>query len=145
MSIPAIKGAEIGDGFSLAAKPGSRAHDEIFFSEKKGFYRRTNRSGGLEGGMTTGAPLVARAIMKPIPTLTKPLRSVDTATGASVAAHKERSDVCAVPAAAVVAEAMVAIVIADAFLDKFGGDCLADVKEAYLGYLRRIRSSWLRR
>jgi chorismate synthase len=145
MSIPAIKGAEIGDGFSLAAKPGSRAHDEIFFSEKKGFYRRTNRSGGLEGGMTTGAPLVARASMKPIPTLTKPLRSVDTATGASVAAHKERSDVCAVPAAAVVAEAMVAIVIADAFLDKFGGDCLADVKEAYLGYLRRIRSSWLRR
>lgn len=144
MSIPAIKGAEIGDGFALAGTPGSRAHDEIFFEEEKGFFRRTNHAGGLEGGMTTGQPLLARAVMKPIPTLTSPLKSVNIRTGKPVPAHKERSDVCAVPAAAVVAEAMMAIVLAGAMLDKFGGDCLADMKESYLVYLRRLRGSWLR-
>ena len=142
MSIPAIKGAEIGDGFRLAGKPGSRVHDEIFFSEKKGYYRRTNRAGGLEGGMTNGEPLVARACMKPIPTLVKPLRSVDLISGKKVPAYKERSDVCAVPAAAVVGEAMVAIELARAMMEKFGGDSLTEIEEAHGRYLERVRSSW---
>lgn len=144
MSIPAIKGAEIGAGFSLAATPGSEAHDEIYFDKDQGYFRKTNASGGLEGGMTTGEPLVARACMKPIPTLTSPLKSVDTTSGKEAPAHKERSDVCAVPAAAVVGEAMVAIELARAMLEKFGGDNIGDIKEAYLGYLRRMRGSWPR-
>jgi chorismate synthase len=142
MSIPAIKGAEIGEGFSLAGKIGSKAHDEIFFSQGKGFYRRTNRAGGLEGGMTTGELLVARACMKPIPTLTRPLRSVDVRTGKAESAHKERSDVCAVPAAAVVGEAMVAIELVRAMMEKFGGDNLDDMQHSYTAYRNRIRSSW---
>lgn len=142
MSIPAIKGVEIGDGFALAAVPGSQAHDEIFFESERGFYRRTNAAGGLEGGMTTGEPLVARACMKPIPTLTKPLRSADIVSGGEVPAHKERSDVCAVPAAAVVGEAMVAIQLVTALLEKFGGDCISDTREAWLSYMRRLRGSW---
>ena len=143
MSIPAIKGVEVGDGFALAATPGSKAHDEIFFDPGQGYYRKTNHSGGLEGGMTTGEPLVARACMKPIPTLTKPLDSVNMRTGKGAPALKERSDVCAVPAAAVVAEAMLAIELARALLEKFGGDCMADLKESYLVYLRRLRGSWV--
>ncbi|MFA5809140.1 MAG: chorismate synthase [Thermoleophilia bacterium] len=143
MSIPAIKGAELGDGFSLAATPGSKAHDEIFFDPEKGYYRKTNRSGGLEGGMTTGEPVVARACMKPIPTLTKPLNSVNMRTGKGAHAFKERSDVCAVPAAAVVGEAMIAIELARALMEKFGGDCMTDLKESYLVYLRRLRGSWV--
>ncbi len=142
MSIPAIKGAEIGDGFALAARPGSTVHDELFFGLRKGFYRRTNHAGGLEGGITNGEPLVARAVMKPIPTLTRPLRSADMATGQPSPALRERSDVCAVPAAAVVGEAMVAIELARALLEKFGGDCIGDTKEAVAAYLRRLRSSW---
>lgn len=142
MSIPAIKGAEIGDGFALAARPGSKAHDEIIFNHRDGYVRRTNRAGGLEGGMTSGEPLVARAAMKPIPTMTKPLRSTDIVSGRPVPAHKERSDVCAVPAAAVVAEAMVAIELARVMLEKFGGDCIADMKESFLAYLRRLKRSW---
>lgn len=142
MSIPAIKGAEIGGGFKLASMPGSAVHDEIFFQPFTGFHRRTNNAGGLEGGMTNGEPLVARACMKPIPTLTKPLRSVDLTSGAEELAFKERSDVCAVPAAAVVGEAMVAIELAGAFLEKFGGDSIADIKEAFLAYLRRLRGNW---
>lgn len=142
MSIPAIKGVEAGDGFSLAGRPGSKSHDEIFFHEKKGFFRRTNHAGGLEGGMTTGEPLVMRACMKPIPTLTSPLRSADIASGRPVPAHKERSDVCAVPAAAVVGEAMVAIVLAQVMREKFGGDCIGDMKESCLAYLGRLRRSW---
>lgn len=145
MSIPAIKGAEIGAGFALASTPGSEAHDEIFFNEKKGYFRNTNACGGLEGGMTNGEPVVARASMKPIPTLTSPLRSVDMASGKAAPAHKERSDVCAVPAAAVVGEAMVTIELARAFFEKFGGDSLADIKEAYDAYLGRLRGSWPRR
>lgn len=144
MSIPAIKGAEVGDGFGAAARPGSVVHDEIFFRPEKGFYRRTNHAGGLEGGITTGAPLVVRAAMKPIPTLTRPLRSVDIASGSEAPALKERSDVCAVPAAAVVGEAMVAIELAGAMLEKFAGDCISDMKEAYMAYLRRLRESWPR-
>ena len=142
MSIPAIKGAEIGGGFSLAGVPGSRAHDEIYLDDERGYYRKTNRAGGLEGGMTTGEPLVARACMKPIPTLTRPLQSVDIITGRKAPALKERSDVCAVPAAAVVGEAMLAIEIARALLEKFGGDSMADLKESFLVYKRRLRGSW---
>jgi len=142
MSIPAIKGAEIGAGFTVAGLPGSAVHDEIFFDAKTGYHRRSNNAGGLEGGMTNGEPVVARACMKPIPTLTKPLASVDVVSGEEVPALKERSDVCAVPAAAVVGEAMVAIVLAEAFMEKFGGDALTDMREAYLAYLRRLRGSW---
>lgn len=142
MSIPAIKGAEIGEGFRQAGKRGSMVHDEIFFNDDRGFFRRTNRAGGLEGGMTNGEPLVARACMKPIPTLTKPLRSVDASSGKAVPAHKERSDVCAAPAAAVVGEAMVAIELARAFLEKFGGDYLGDIQSAFTSYLERVRSAW---
>jgi chorismate synthase len=142
MSIPAIKGAEIGRGFALAALPGSAVHDEIFFQSEAGFSRGTNNAGGLEGGMTNGEPLVARAGMKPIPTLAKPLRSVDVASGHEQLALKERSDVCAVPAAAVVGEAMVAIELARAWLEKFGGDSIADIKESFQAYVRRLRGSW---
>lgn len=144
MSIPAIKGAEVGAGFALAEMPGSEAHDEIFFQPEKGFYRKTNAAGGLEGGMTTGEPLVVRACMKPIPTLTKPLQSVDVSSGKPEPALKERSDVCAVPAAAVVGEAMVAIELARAMLSKFGGDCITDIKESYSAYLGRVEDSWPR-
>jgi chorismate synthase len=124
MSIQAIKGVEIGLGFESAYRNGSEVHDEIFYEERgKGAYsRRTNRAGGLEGGMTNGEPLILRAAMKPIPTLTKPLRSVHVRSKEAVSAHRERSDVCAVPAASIVGEAVVAFVLADAFLEKFGGD-----------------------
>ncbi len=142
-SIQAIKGVGIGDGFDLAAVPGSQAHDEIFFSETRGWYRETNRSGGLEGGMTTGEPLVVQAAMKPLPTLTKPLRSVDTATKQPAEALRERTDSCTVPAAGVVGEAMVAYVLADAYRRKFGGDHIDDVREAVRAYEERI--GWSRR
>jgi chorismate synthase len=142
-SIQAIKGAELGDGFDLAARPGSRAHDEIFYDDGRGFVRETNRSGGLEGGMTTGEPLVARAAMKPLPTLTKPLRSVDLATHEPAEALRERTDSCTVPAAGVVGEAMVAFVVADAYRRKFGGDHVDDVRDAVARYEARI--GWHRR
>jgi chorismate synthase len=137
-SIQACKGVEFGDGFDLAAAPGSQAHDEIFHDEERGFFRATNHAGGLEGGMTTGDPLVARAAMKPIPTLTKPLRSVDIDTLESAQALRERTDSCVVPAAGVVGEAMVAYVLADAYRRKFGGDHLDDVVEAVDRYRERI-------
>jgi chorismate synthase len=137
-SIQAVKGAEIGDAFAVAGLPGSEAHDEIFFSEERGFFRETNRSGGLEGGMTTGDPLVTRAAMKPLPTLTKPLRSVDTATHEPTEALRERTDSCTVPAAGVVGEAMVAFVLADAHRAKFGGDHIDDVRAARDRYVERI-------
>ena len=133
LSIQAIKGCGIGDGFDLAGRPGSAAHDEIFYSEERGYYRETNRSGGLEGGMTTGEPLVVRCAMKPLPTLTKPLRSVDIATHEPAQALRERTDSCTVPAAGVVGEAMVAFVLADAYRAKFGGDHIDDVRAAVAG------------
>src|SRR5262249_24830433 len=139
LSIQAAKGIGLGDGFDLAGRPGSEAHDEIFYSEERGYYRETNRSGGLEGGMTTGEPLVARVAMKPIPTLTKPLRSVDIATREPAQALRERTDSCVVPAAGVVGEAMLAIVLAGAFRDKFGGDHIDDVRGALTAYLERIK------
>src|SRR5918997_2013991 len=122
LSIQALKGVGLGDGFDLAGRPGSDAHDEIFYSDARGYYRETNRSGGLEGGMTTGEPLIVRCAMKPIPTLTKPLRSVDIATREPAQALRERTDSCVVPAAGVVGEAMLAIVLAGAYRQKFGGD-----------------------
>jgi chorismate synthase len=137
-SIQAIKGVGLGEGFDLAGKPGSLAHDEIFWSQERGFYRETNHAGGLEGGMTTGDPLYARAAMKPLPTLTKPLRSVDIATKQPAAALRERTDSCTVPAAGVVGEAMVAFVLADAYRAKFGGDHLNDVIVALDAYRERI-------
>jgi chorismate synthase len=138
LSIQAIKAVAIGDGVEVAALPGSQAHDEIFYSEESGFFRKTNRAGGLEGGMTTGAPLVVRASMKPLPTLTKPLRSVDIATFEPADALRERTDSCTVPAAAVVGEAMVAFVLADAYRRKFGGDHIDDVLAAVEAYKARI-------
>jgi chorismate synthase len=138
MSIQAMKGVGIGDGFDLAGRVGSQAHDEIFWSEGRGFFRETNRAGGLEGGMTTGDPLVVRGAMKPLPTLTKPLRSVDIATKEPAQALRERTDSCTVPAAAVVAEAMVALVAASAYREKFGGDHVGDVSAAVRAYEERI-------
>ena len=137
-SIQAIKGVAIGDGFKVAGLPGSQAHDEIFFSPERGYYRETNRAGGLEGGMTTGCPLIVRAAMKPLPTLTKPLRSVDIDTHEPAQALRERTDSCTVPAAGVVGEAMVALVLADAYRTKFGGDHIDDVLEALRAYEERI-------
>lgn len=138
MSIQAMKGVGVGEGFALASVPGSRAHDEIFWSDEQGFHRETNHAGGLEGGMTTGDPLVVQGAMKPLPTLTKPLRSVDLATKEPAQALRERTDSCTVPAAAVVAEAMVALVLAGAYRDKFGGDHVNDAVRALDAYAERI-------
>jgi chorismate synthase len=138
MSIQAMKGVGIGDGFDLAGRVGSQAHDEIFWAEGRGYFRETNRAGGLEGGMTTGDPLVVRGAMKPLPTLTKPLRSVDIATKEPAQALRERTDSCTVPAAAVVAESMAALVVASAYREKFGGDHIGDVSSAVKAYEERI-------
>lgn len=140
MSIQAIKGVEIGSGFHQASLKGSVVHDEIFFRKGKGFDRYTHRSGGLEGGVTTGGPLLIRAAMKPLSTLQKPLRSVEISTKKPALAAQERSDVCAVPAASVVGEAMVAWVLADAFLEKFGSDNLEDIMKGYRSYQKRVKS-----
>ncbi|MFI5009953.1 MAG: chorismate synthase [Solirubrobacterales bacterium] len=142
LSIQALKGVSIGDAFHVAGVPGSEAHDEIFHSPERGYYRETNRAGGLEGGMTNGQPLIVRGAMKPLPTLTKPLRSVDIATLQPAEALRERTDSCTVPAAAVVGEAMVAFVLANAYRAKFGGDHIDDVREALRAYEERI--GWLR-
>ena len=139
MSIQAIKGVEIGCGFAAAANPGSLVHDEIFYAPERGFYRTTNNAGGLEGGMSNGEEIVVRAAMKPIPTLYKPLKTVDLASKESVEATVERSDVCAVPAAAVVAEAVVAIELASSFLEKFGGDSLTEIKRNYDSYCAYVQ------
>ena len=136
MSIQAIKGVEIGLGFEAARRPGSEVHDEIGWNGD--YYRRTNRAGGLEGGVTNGEPVIVRAAMKPIPTLYKPLESVDMRTKEAYRATIERSDVCAVPAACVVGEAMVAWTIAQAFLEKFGGDSVEEMKNNLDSYLKQI-------
>ena len=138
MGIQAIKGVEVGDGFELAATPGSLAHDEIVTED--GRLRRTSgRSGGTEGGMSTGEVLRVRAAMKPIATVPRALRTVDVATGEAAVAHHQRSDVCAVPAAGIVAEAMVALVIADAVLEKFGGDSVGETQRNVASYLSSLR------
>jgi chorismate synthase len=138
LSIQAMKAVAIGDGVEIAGVPGSQAHDEIFYDEDRGYFRETNRSGGVEGGMTTGDPVVVRGWMKPLPTLTKPLRSVDISTHEPAAALRERTDSCTVPAAGVVGEAMIAFVLAGAYRDKFGGDHIDDVRGAVDAYRRRI-------
>jgi chorismate synthase len=140
MSIQAIKGVEIGDGFDMAGSFGSQVMDEIFYDKSQNrFYRQTNHAGGVEGGMTNAMPLIIRAAMKPIPTLKKPLRSVDIITKEPFEAAYERSDTCAVPAAAVVAEAMSALSIADAFLEKFGGDSIEETKRNFEGYMEYLK------
>ena len=138
MSIQALKGVGIGDGFALAERVGSKAHDEIFWSDERGYNRETNRAGGIEGGMTTGDPVVVVGAMKPLPTLTKPLRSVDTETKEPAQALRERTDSCTVPAAGVVGEAMVALVLAAAYREKLGGDHMDDAKAALAAYEERI-------
>ena len=138
MSIQALKGVGIGDGFALAERVGSKAHDEIFWSDERGYNRETNRAGGIEGGMTTGDPVVVVGAMKPLPTLTKPLRSVDTETKEPAQALRERTDSCTVPAAGVVGEAMVALVLAAAYREKLGGDSMDDAKAALTAYQERI-------
>ncbi len=159
MSIQAIKGVEIGSGFMMAERFGSEVMDEIFYRSegdeggapqkvedflgtpvrKRGFYRKTNHSGGIEGGMTNGMPITIKAAMKPIPTLKKPLRSVDIITKEPIEAAYERSDVCAVPAASVIGEAMTALIVAEAFLEKFGGDSMEEVRRNYKSYLEYIK------
>ena len=138
LSIQAMKAVSIGDGYEVAGLPGSQAHDEIFYSDERGYYRETNHAGGIEGGITTGDPVVVRGSMKPLPTLTKPLRSVDIDTHEPAQALRERTDSCTVPAAGVVGEAMVAFVRADAYRQKFGGDHIDDVKAAVAAYEERI-------
>lgn len=137
MSIPGIKGVELGAGFAYATMQGSAAHDEIAYDKERGYYRLSNNAGGIEGGMSTGEPIIIRAVMKPIPTLMKPLKTVDIDTHEQGLACAERSDVCAVESAAVVAEAVTAIVLAQAFLEKFGGDAWEDVLTAVEHYRRR--------
>jgi chorismate synthase len=146
MSIQAFKGVEVGDGFETARKPGSQVHDEIFYDaqrvargEQNGFFRKSNRAGGLEGGITNGEEIIVSGAMKPIPTLYKPLQSVDIVTKEAFEATVERSDVCAVPAASVVAEAVVAIEVASAFMDKFGGDSVAETARNYSSYIEHLR------
>ncbi len=139
MSIQAIKAVEIGAGASVAETPGSELMDEIFYrSDKRFFFRKSNNMGGIEGGMTNGMPIVVHAAMKPIPTLKKPLRSVDMSTKKPFKAAYERSDVCAVPAASVVAEAMAALVVSGALLEKMGGDSLDETRRNYESYVRQI-------
>ena len=137
MGIQAIKGVEVGDGFALAATRGSLAHDEMVPGDGR-IARVSNRSGGTEGGMSNGEVLRVRAAMKPIATVPRALRTVDVTTGEAAAAHHQRSDVCAVPAAGVVAEAMVTLVLAEVMLEKFGGDSLAETKRNLDGYLARL-------
>ncbi|WP_295657796.1 chorismate synthase [uncultured Nocardioides sp.] len=138
MGIQAIKGVEVGDGFALAATPGSLAHDEIVPTED-GLRRTSGRSGGTEGGMSTGEVLRVRAAMKPIATVPRALRTVDLSTGEAAVAHHQRSDVCAVPAAGIVAEAMVALVLAEAVVEKFGGDSVGETRRNVEGYLDTLR------
>ena len=140
MGIQAIKGVEVGDGFATADRPGTAAHDEISIGEN-GVTRDTNRAGGIEGGMSIGDLLRVRAAMKPIATVPKALKTIDTSTGEEARAHHQRSDVCAVPAAGVVAEAMVALVLADAALEKFGGDSIGETRRNMDSYLDAIPAS----
>lgn len=147
MSVQAIKGVEIGMGFESSARPGSLVHDEIYYDSSRiskgeytGYYRKTNNSGGIEGGISNGEPIVVRAAMKPIPTLYKPLLSVDLSSHEQIEATVERSDVCAVPAATVVIEAVVAIEIANAFLEKFAGDSIDEIRSNFDGYLQYLKT-----
>ena len=139
MSIQAIKGVDFGTGFESASLKGSLAHDEIFYDKRRGFYRKSNNAGGIEGGMTTGEDIIIKAAMKPISTLRRPLSSVDIRTKRAVKAAVERSDVCAVPAAAVIGEAVSSIEIANSLIEKFAGDSIPEMKRNYDGYLAQIK------
>ncbi|MFQ3574372.1 MAG: chorismate synthase [Thermodesulfovibrionales bacterium] len=141
MGIQAIKSVEIGKGVAMSMSPGSEVMDEIHYIKPKGYFRKTNFLGGIEGGISNGMPLVVRAGMKPIPTLKKPLKSIDIQTKEMVEASYERSDVCAVPAAAVIGEAMVSLTLVDAFLEKFGGDSMEETRRNYDGFLKQISPS----
>lgn len=132
-SIQGVKGVAFGAGFGAAEIPGSDFHDEIFYEKGRGYYRKTNRSGGIEGGVTTGERIIVRAVMKPIPTLARPLQSVDIRSKKPHLAHKERTDSCSVPACSIVAEAMLAFVLTDVFLQKYGGDSLEETRRHYEG------------
>lgn len=142
LSIPSVKGFTLGEAFENSKKFGSQVHDEIFYDEKRGFYRQTNNSAGVEGGVSNGEPIRVKAAVKPIPTLVNPLRTVDISSKEAVLAHHERADVCAVPAAAVVGEAMMALVLTQFYRQKFGGDSVFDTKQAFERYLSRI--NWKR-
>lgn len=139
MAIPGIKAVEIGLGMGFAVSFGSEVHDAIFYSPKKGYLRKTNNAGGIEGGISNGEDIILRACIKPISTLMNPLDSVNVKTKKKAKANTERSDTCVIEAAGVVAESAAAFVLADAFLEKFGADNLADIKQAYAAYKRRIR------
>jgi chorismate synthase len=139
LSIHAVKAVEVGDGVAAASLPGSRVQDEIFYARGRGFHRRSNRSGGFEGGMTTGEPLIVRGFLKPLSTLRTPLRSVEINTKRPVAATVERTDVTTVPAAGVIGEAMVAFELSRAVLEKFGGDSMRELQRNYQTYVRQVR------
>ncbi|WP_035772648.1 chorismate synthase, partial [Arthrobacter sp. Br18] len=141
MGIQAIKGVEVGDGFATAARRGTAAHDEIVRNDAGRIVRTSNRAGGIEGGMSIGDALRVRAAMKPIATVPRALRTIDVSTGAAARAHHQRSDVCAVPAAGVVAEAMTALVLAEAVTEKFGGDSVGETLRNLQGYLAGIPDS----
>ena len=148
MSIQGVKGVEIGAGFDTARHRGSEVHDEIVTGDRSlagGFVRATNRAGGLEGGITTGEPLVLRAAMKPISTLRQPLRTVNIETGLEDKAHSERSDTTAVPAMGVIAEAMVALILADVAIEKFGGDSLGEMRDNTEAYVARMNARFEKR
>jgi chorismate synthase len=138
VSIQAVKGVSVGEAWEVAGRPGSESHDEILWSEEEGWHRETNRAGGVEGGVADGEPLVVRGALKPISTLTKPLRSVDTETKEPAQALRERTDSTVVPAAGVVAEAMTALVLARGYREKFGGDHIDDALKAFAAYKERI-------
>jgi chorismate synthase len=145
MSIPAVKGVEIGLGFEAARRHGSQVHDPILPAAGAGpmpFQRGSNNAGGLEGGMTTGEPLVVRVAMKPISTLMSPLETVELRSGEPARASTERSDITAVPAMGVVAEALVCLVLADAMLEKFGGDSLGEMRRNVDGYIAALGARW---
>ncbi len=139
LSIPSVKGVALGDAFEISRKPGSQAHDEIRFCRSRGWCRSTNRAGGIEAGVSNGSPILIRLAVKPVPTLGLPLRSADILTRRPVKAHRERADVCVVPAVGIIAESMLAWVIADCMLEKFGSDALADIRANHRQYLRRIQ------
>jgi len=139
MSIQAVKGVEIGRGFEYASLPGSQVHDRIFFSDARGFYRKTNNAGGIEGGMSNGELIVIRAVMKPIPSLRRPLQSVDIQSKIEVVADLVRSDICAVPACCIVAESAAAYEIAAAFSEKFGGDSMQEIIRNYKNYMEYVK------
>ncbi|MGI5912800.1 MAG: chorismate synthase [Syntrophomonadaceae bacterium] len=142
VSIPAIKAVEIGDGIANAGKPGSQVHDEIAYQDEYGLFRSSNRAGGIEGGISNGETIWARAYMKPIPTLFKPLKSVNISNWKEERAQVERSDICAVPAAAVVGEAMMAFVLARSFRNKFAGDSMEQIDQAYKDYMAYLQREW---